>query len=232
MSAPSVFKLKDETYRVSQKKMYQKKFKEDHAYLLSKYNDYVYPYRGEIESIKEAIEVGLYILEGVVIAIRPTTDTDKILYSKDRIIELTPDCIFRNLDDMVPDPNIEESQVASADGDLFKPSIKDTDDISLAGMKFAIGQKNIIFNQYSHKFSDSAQRNNLRRAITHGNTLKCEMASRVADIFDINYGIIYWDKQNCRYPMDPGYTNVYMIFDDEPLDMSKPHNFVTVEKDV
>ena len=56
------------------------------------------------------------------------------MYSKDRIITLTPDSIFKDIDDNIIEPPVEPV----TDGDIFKPAIKSTDDIALAGMKYAL----------------------------------------------------------------------------------------------
>ena len=216
---PKIFKLDDDTYRVKQKKMYQTKFKDAHAYVLSEINGFVYPYRGEIQTREQAFLPGIYICNNEVIIKRPVTDEDRIKYSMDRIIELTPDSIFKDLNEYISD--IKEPIIM--DGDIFKPEINDTDDILLAGMKYCIGNKNggkgISFNSYGHRFSDVATKNNARRAITHGESLKMSMASRYADVFDIKIGAIFWDKKNCQNPMDPNYNTVYCIFNDDQIDL-------------
>ncbi len=232
MATPMIFKLRDETYRVVQKKFYQDKLKQGYAYLLSQYNDYVYPYRGEVDSLDEAVQVGIYLIRGRAFPVRPRNDEERMIFHKDRIIQLTPDCIFRNLNDMVIDPVIETEVIT--DGDVFKPALRQTDDIALAAMKYAIGQKNINFNQYGHKFSDMATKNNGRRALTHGNTLKMDMLSRFADVFDLNAGIIIWDKYGCPNPMSSDYSTVYCVFDDQALDFdnAEKYTFKTIEREV
>lgn len=224
MISPVIFKLGDRMYRVKQKEWYQDSFEEDTAYLLSKYNDFVYPYRPEVTDIEQAYQPGIYVINRKVVVIRPKNDEDKRAYSKDRLIHLTPESIFENLDDNILEPPID----MMTDGDIFKPAIKSSDDIALAGMKFAIGQKNINFNSYANRFPDMATKNNGRRALTHGNTLKMDMLSRFANVFDINAAIAFWDKKGCLNPMDENYKKVYIIYNDDKLDFKDPS--VTIEE--
>lgn len=218
---PKIFKLGDRTYRVKKKKWGQTKFKHEYAYLLSDINDFVYPYRGEIDDLKYAYLPGLYLMDGRCITIRPKTDEEMRIYSKKRIIELTPDSIFKELSDDIGD--IKEPVIV--DGDIFKPEIKDTDDIILAGMKYCISNKNhghgINFNIYGNRFSDVATKNNARRAITHGDSLKMAMATRYGDVFDINIMAGFWDKDGCVNPMSDKKT-LYVIFNDQEIDLKDP----------
>lgn len=215
MLSPIIFKLNDKTYRVKKKEMWQKDFEHGTAYLLSKYNNYVFPYRGKIDDIDDAVYPGLYKMDGVVFAVYPMSDDDKKIYSKERLIYLTPDSIFKNLDDGL----VQIPQDVITDGDIFKPAIKQTDDIALAAMKYAIGQKNINFNTYAHRFPDMATKNNGRRALTHGNTLKMDMLSRFADVFDINAALVLWDKKGCKNPMAKNYDKAYIIFNNDKIDL-------------
>lgn len=224
MISPDIIRINDKTYRVKKKGWYQKDFEDDTAYLLSKYNDYVYPYRPEVTDIKLAYQPGLYTIDNRVFVIRPKTEADKQLYSKKRIITLTPDCIFNDIDDNIIEPPVE----TITDGDIFKPAIKDTDDIALAGMKYAIGQKNINFNTYAGRFPDMATKNNGRRALTHGNTLKMDMLARFADVFDINAALTFWDKKGCKNPMAENYDKVYVIYNGDKLDFKDPD--ITIEE--
>lgn len=219
MISPDIIRIGDRTYRVKQKGWYQKEFEDDTAYLLSKYNDYVYPYRPEVTDIKLAYQPGIYVIKGKVHVIRPQTDEDILEYSKKRIITLTPNSIFDNIDDDIIEPPVEPV----TDGDIFKPAIKDTDDIALAGMKYSIGQKNINFNTYANRFPDMATKNNGRRALTHGNTLKMDMMSRFADVFDINAALAFWDKKGCKNPMSEDYNKIYVIYNGDKIDFKDPN---------
>lgn len=230
-SGPRIFKLGDKTYRVKKKKWGQTKFKYDYAYTLSDINDFVYPYRGEIDNIDYAYIPGIYLMNGKCIVIRPKTEEEMKYYSKKRIIELTPDSIFRDLSD---DIDIIKEPVIT-DGDVFKPEIRDTDDIILAGVKYCISNKNyghgINFNAYGNRFSDVATKNNARRAITHGDSLKMAMATRYSDVFDINIMAGFWDKEGCVNPMNDKKT-LYVIFNDQEIDIKDPDlDVVVITKD-
>lgn len=230
-SGPRIFKLGDKTYRVKKKKWGQTKFKYDYAYTLSDINDFVYPYRGEIDNIDYAYIPGIYLMDGKCIVIRPKTEEEMKYYSKKRIIELTPDSIFRDLSD---DIDIIKEPVIT-DGDVFKPEIRDTDDIILAGVKYCISNKNhghgINFNAYGNRFSDVATKNNARRAITHGDSLKMAMATRYSDVFDINIMAGFWDKEGCVNPMSDKKT-LYVIFNDQEIDIKDPDlDVVVITKD-
>lgn len=230
-SGPRIFKLGDKTYRVKKKKWGQTKFKYDYAYTLSDINDFVYPYRGEIDNIDYAYIPGIYLMNGKCIVIRPKTEEEMKYYSKKRIIELTPDSIFRDLSD---DIDIIKEPVIT-DGDVFKPEIRDTDDIILAGVKYCISNKNhghgINFNAYGNRFSDVATKNNARRAITHGDSLKMAMATRYSDVFDINIMAGFWDKEGCVNPMNDKKT-LYIIFNDQEIDIKDPDlDVVVITKD-
>lgn len=223
--SPMIFKLHDKTYRVRQKELFQTEFEYDTAYLLSSFNSYVYPYYGEIDDLSEIYKPGIYKKKNKVIIRYPIDEEDKILYNKDNIIYLTPDAIFRDLNYT----QLEElPQDIITDGDIFKPALKNSDDIALAAMKYAIGQKNINFNTYAHRFPDVATKNNGRRALTHGNTLKMEMLSRFADVFDINAAIVLWDKKGCQNPMAENYDKAFIIFNDEKIDLKDPN--ITIEE--
>lgn len=224
MISPVIFKTGDRTYRVEQKQWGQTLFDEDTAYLLSRYNPYVYPYRYEVDDEKQAYQPGLYKINNKVFIIMPKTDEDKKIYSKDRLITLTPTSIFDDLSDNIYEPPIE----VTTDGDIFKPAIKQTDDIALAGMKYAIGKKNINFNSYANRFPDMATKNNGRRALTHGNTLKMDMLSRFADVFDINAALMFWDKKDCINPMDESHKKVFIIYNDDKIDLKDSD--VTIEE--
>ena len=218
---PQIVKLDNKTYRIAQKKWGQTKFRLDYAYLLSDINDYVYPYRGEVDDLKYAYMPGIYLINDRSIVIRPKTKDEKKLYSKERIVTLTPDSIFKDLSD-----NIDTIKTpVITDGDVFKPKINDNDDIILAGVKYCIGNKNhgegINFNAYGGRFPDVATKNNARRAITHGESLKMAMANRYCDVFDLNIMAGFWDKDGCVNPMSDKKT-LYVIFNDTEIDIKDP----------
>ena len=219
MLSPLIFKLDGRALRVENKTFYQTKFKDDTAYLLGRYNPYVYPYYGKIENKNEINGPGIYILNKKVYIQRPINSDERAMYDKKNIIKLTPESIFKNLDrnECLTFDNIS----SFGEDDTFTPTITTNDDIALAGMKFAISKKQINFNSYGHKFTDQATKNNGRRALTHGTTLKMEMLSRYANVFDLGVGLVFYDKIGCSNPMDKEYKKAYVIFDSEPTDLNK-----------
>ena len=228
MLSPLIFKLDGRALRVEKKTFYQDKFKDDTAYLLSKQNPYVYPYYGKIKDKNEIIGPGIYILNKKVYIQRPINSDERKMYDRRNIIELTPESIFKDLD---RSECLEFDNIASfGEDDIFTPAITNKDDMALAGMKFAIGKKKINFNAYGYKFADSATKNNGRRALTHGNTLKMEMLSRYANVFDLGVGLVFYDKAGCINPMDKEYKKAYVIFDSEPTDLNKKE-FVEIAVD-
>ena len=219
MLSPLIFKLDGRALRVEKKSFYQDKFKDDTAYVLSKYNPYVYPYYGKINDRSEIEGPGIYILHKKVYIQRPINEDERKTYDRRNIIELTPESIFRDLD---RSECLEFDNIAAfGEDDIFTPPITTKDDMALAGMKFAIGKKQVNFNAYGHKFTDSATKNNGRRALTHGTTLKMEMLSRYANVFDLGVGLVFYDKVGCTNPMDKNYKTAYVIFDSEPTDLNK-----------
>lgn len=223
VKTPLIFKVDDKTYRVKQKKWGQKKFKPDCAYLLSEINSYVYPFRGEIDNKEYAFLPGIYLYNDETLVIRPSNDTDKLKYNKNNIIALTPDSIFEDLtQDVEP-----ISDVIITDGDVFKPEIRGDEDILLQGLKYCLSNKNdgkgINFNTYGNRFTDVATKNNARRAITHGETLKMSMASRYGKVFDINIMAGFWDKDGCKNPINSDEKTLYIIFNDEEIDLKDPN---------
>lgn len=230
MLSPLIFKLDGRALRVEKKKFYQHKFDDDIAYIFGKYNPYVYPYNGTVDNKSMAVEPGIYNIkeDNSVFVKRPYTDEEKVIYSVNNIITLTPESIFKDLN-KTEYVDIDTSPVFGED-DIFKPMIKSTDDLALAGLKFAIGEKNINFNSYANKFSDSATKNNGRRALTHGNTLKMDMLSRFAEVFDIGVGLVFFDKEGCPNPMDKKYKNAYIIFDSESTDLTDK-NIIEISTD-
>ena len=231
MLSPLIFKIDGKALRVKKKKYYQTKFTEDTAYLLSNINPYVYPYNGEINNKSDAIKVGIYMLKGHTYIRRPYTDEEKSLYSVSNIIKLTPQSIFEDVDANKGNYISIETNNSYTDDEIFKPELKVSDDIALAGMKFAIGKKNINFNSYANRFQDQATKNNGRRALTHGTALKMDMLSRFADVFDIGVALVFFDKKGCNNPMDPKYKDAYVIFDSDHVDLSKK-NFIEISADV
>ena len=230
MLSPLIFKLDGRALRVEKKKFYQKKFDYDIAYMLSKYNPYVYPYMGKIKDYREAVEPGLYILDDNVYIKRPFTDDEKEKYSIDNVIKITPESIFKDLNNTDDYIDIDKTTASFGEEEIFKPIINSSDDMALAGMKFSIGQKNINFNAYANKFSDQATKNNGRRALTHGSSLKMDMLSRFANVFDIGVGLVFFDKKGCQNPMDKTYKKAYVIFDSDSIDLSKKE-FVEITTD-
>lgn len=231
MLSPLIFKLDGRALRVEKKKYYQKKFEDDIAYVLSKYNPYVYPYMGKIDDYRDAVDPGLYLIDGHVFIRRPVTQEEKETYSVSNIITLTPESIFKDLNNPSDDYIDPDKTTASfGEDEIFKPMIKSSDDMALAGMKFAIGEKNINFNAYANKFSDQATKNNGRRALTHGSALKMDMLSRFANVFDIGVGLVFFDKKGCQNPMDKHYKKAYVIFDSDSVDLSKKE-FVEITAD-
>lgn len=210
-------------YRIKKLKYKQKKFKEEYAYITD--DKYVYLYRGEVSSSDDTNAPGIWIANGIVILKRPK-GSDKDIYNKKNIIELTPDIIFKDLDNANLYDADTDSDVWGND-DIFKPKINKTDDIALIGMKYAIGKKHINFNAYSHKFQDAATKNNGRRLFHCGKSLKMDMANRFGKAFDIGFGLVFFDKKGCPNPMDKKYNTAYVIFDSEEVDL-KSMNIVPI----
>lgn len=232
MLSPLVFKYDGRALRVEKKKPYQQKFQDDTAYVLSKYNPYVYPFMGKISHFKEAVDPGIYLVgdNKKPFLKRPANDEEKKKYSISNIIELTPTSIFKNLDTSEC-IDIDVAESSFGDDEIFHPEIKEKDDIALAGLKYAIGKKNINFNAYGNKFQDQATKNNGKRAITHGNALKMDMMSRFANVFDIGVAMVFYDKEGCQNPMDKNYKEAYVIFDSDPVDLTKK-KFIQIESNV
>ena len=219
MLSPLIFKYDGRVLRVKKRKPYQIKYDDDTAYILGKYNPYIYPYRGKITDVHDAVDPGIYIYNKNTYIVRPVTDSEKIMYSIKNIIELTPESIFKDLnrESLI---NTSDDIYNTSDDELFKPKINENDDIALAGLKFALSKKDILFGSYSSKFQDNATKNNGKRAITHGSSLKMEMLSRFADVFDLNVGLVFADKNGCINPMDKKYSKVYVIYDSDPIDFN------------
>lgn len=229
MISPYIFKYDGRALRVKKCVKYQTSYDEDTAYIIGDYNPYVYIYRGKIKNWEDGVEPGIYLKKGKTFIVRPMSDNDKRIYSRKNIIKLTPESIFQNLnpDDLI---DTNDNKYFTADDELFKPAINDTDDIALAGLKFALCKKNIMFGNYANKFQDSATKNNGKRAITHGSSLKMDMLSRFANVFDLNVGVIFADKNDCPNPMDPDRSKAYVIFDDEPIDLDSKE-IIQITKD-
>ena len=75
----------DKRYKVDKKDWFQREFKEGHAYLLSRMNDFVYPYRGKIENSNYANIPGIYDTDDSILLVRPKGEKEKKIYSKHRI---------------------------------------------------------------------------------------------------------------------------------------------------
>lgn len=204
------------------------------AYTLSDINRFVYPYRGEVLKKKEMYQPGIYKCKGKIYIIRPHGDEERAIYDKSRVCNLTPESIFQQLDlefDEVPESVL-------MDGDVFRPKIHEDDDILMAGMKYAIANKNegkgINFNAYGPKFQSVATKNNARRNILQEHSLKVSMATRYCDVFDINMLAAFWDKDGCKNPITPkGKKRLYVIFNDDSIDIKDPElEIVPITKDM
>ena len=226
MISPIIFKTKDKTYRVKKMKWGQTEFEDDTAYIMSDFNRYVYPYRPEVTDPEQMYQPGIYLVNNKPYILYPKNDEDREIYSKNKMIVLTPDSIFNNIGDNIISTPID----IATDGDTFKPIIRRSDDIALAGMKYVLSKKEIDFNNYSDRFPDVATKNNTRRAITHGKTLKMDMCSRLGEVFDVDFGICFWDKPGCINPIDKTNNNVYIIYNNDPIDI-KNRNFVQISSD-
>jgi hypothetical protein len=215
-----IFKTDDKTYRVEKKEWGQEEFERDYAYTMSDFNPYVYPYRGEIDNIEYAASVGLYTIKHgdmkIHFTVSPKNNRDRQLYNRDRIIPLTPEIILTKLKDDIG----ELDDIVMSDGDIFAPQIKHTDDIALAGMKYSIGKKQVVFNAYTDRFQSESNRNNRKAGLVSGKTLKMDMLALYGEVFDINTGLIFWDKEGSTHPMDKdGVRRVYTIFNGEAIQL-------------
>ena len=223
-----IFRIGEETYRIKKRKKDQDKFKAEYAYITD-YGKYVYIYRKEVECLDECIEPGIYIYDNVAYMAPPITLEDEYKYSVDRVKTITPDSIFKSIEDDLIDYPTDIGNVS----DVFKPTIQEGDDISLAGMKYVLGKKNISFNSYAHRFTDMSTKNNGRKALLNGNTLKMSMLSRFAEVFDINAAMLLWDKPGCINPISPNRDTVYMICDSDDIDLkSNKVKISHIEKEI
>jgi len=195
---------------------------------------YILPFLGELQKTSE--EPGIYITKkNKHHIIHPSNDKEFKIYSINRIFEINPKSINTTLDKYLSEIDLTDLRYT---GNLFQPKIKEADDIGIAIVRLAISLKQIDFNTYANKMARTWDRANLRKALEKDTTLTFSKLKQYADIFDFDYGIIIFDKDNAKNPISKDGKAIVMFNDseygiaDDNIVIVNDINSIMVEKDV
>jgi hypothetical protein len=228
-----IIKLEGGIYRVYSLEPFQRKFEIGSAYYNAcGFDPYVYPYRGKIDKYDEAKEVGVYLLRTEdkkrVIYVQPDNEKEKSKYHNRRIKVLSPDIIFEHFaDDISESDNI----ILNTDGNVFTPSINPDDDINMKLIKYALYKKQIDFNGYAKRFDDVNDKNNHRKLLLNNNKLSLDKLMKLCEVFDIDFGILFWDRPNASSPMSND-NNAFMLYNNGEFDVVQPNIEIIEDMDV
>ena len=53
----------------------------------------------------------------------------------------------------------------------------------------------------------------------------------LSNVCDIGVAMVFYDKEGCQNPMDKNYKEAYVIFDSDPVDLTKK-KFIQIESNV
>jgi hypothetical protein len=173
---------------------------------------YVLPFMGRLE--KGSKEPGIYLNnDGGIHVINPRTDRDKQLYHISRVFEITPETINTELNQYLNDIDLSELKYT---GNVFEPKIKENDDVGIKAIRLAILMKQIDFNNYAGRFERPWDRANMKKSLMQDTTLTFSKLKTYADIFDLDYGIIIFDREGAKDPLSKNGKAV-VVFNDAPF---------------
>lgn len=171
---------------------------------------YVLPYIGPL-SKHEPSQPGIYTREGQPpLVIYPKTDAERKLYSVNRIFEITPETINSELTEYLKDVNLTDLKYT---GNVFTPRISEHDDVGMKAVKLALIKKQFDFDSYKGRFTKPHDKANSKKALDTGKTLTFRKLDEYADVFDLEYGIILFDKEGARDPLSPS-GKAMVVFND------------------
>lgn len=178
---------------------------------------YVLPFQGKYK--KTSSDVGIYLRDGRIFIIYPTTDVQKQLYSVNRIFTITPESIKTELDMYLSEVNINDLKAA---GTAFEPPITEEDDTGIKAVRLALLAKQIDLNLYLSKLEKNSDRANYKKALTNDHSMTFYKLNQYSDIFEFNYGIIIFDKPTAKDPLSPE-GKAIVIFNDDHLPLNDPN---------
>ena len=181
--------LNDKTYIVKVLKDCEK-LDDSEAYL---YNGYVYPYLGVTDNRDD--EVGIYKRnpEAKYKIREPKTEEEKETYSIEKIVELDPIAILKdieiNADNYVSKEYIEAVNNAT---DIYDPPIEPGDDILKKIIKHLLHEKQININNYKNRLDNKWTLTNLKAALTKKQNLSMKYFVKLLDLLgaDVIFTVI------------------------------------------
>jgi len=157
----------------------------------------VLPFMGEYHP--DVTQPGIYADEDDELHIvHPKTDKEKSLYHLSRVFKITPETINTDLSKYLSEIDVNDLKYT---GQVFEPPIKNIDDVGIKAVRLALWLKRIDFNSYRNRFVTPADRANAKKALMKHSTLTFSKLKDYADVFDLNYGVILFDKSDAKDPM-------------------------------
>jgi hypothetical protein len=174
---------------------------------------YVLPFKGQYD--KTLTSPGIYLKDGQLRLIHPRTDKEKQIYNISRVFTITPKTINSDLAQYLNEIDLTELKYT---GNVFEPKIKDTDDVGIKAMRLAIWKKQIDFNSYANRFERPWDRANMKKSLMQDSTLTFSKLKTYADVFDLEYGIIIFDKPGAKDPLSKE-GHAMIVFNDMAYDI-------------
>ena len=180
---------------------------EGNAYKVGKY---VLPYRG-MRPFSKKLKVGIWkINDDKFKYVMPFTDKQKEKYSKRHIYENSID----NILSLIENQSIRDSDdlliLMSDCDDVFKPTIRDSDNFLQILVKEMIIHKNISLDAYKPRFINPGDMNNHKKGLLHHGKMSVEKAIKWAGVMDFDIHVELRDKQGTS-----NQSNIVASFDTE-----------------
>lgn len=174
----------------------EKNLKEGNAYIKGKI---VYPFRGKLRDMDSKNKVGVYIDEsGEHVFIKPISN--KGIYKASNIYEIDEDYKKSIISDDGLNNVFDETLTAEM-GELFTPEIDDSDNRLQRMVKQVIKHKKIDLKNYENRFKSPTDLNNCKRSLLKHGTMSMDKCEKWCDILDVQFEIIFKDKEGCPNPM-------------------------------
>lgn len=160
------------------------------AYIIG---DYVYPYRGKVQSKKHITLPGIYKINGKYI-IEVPKEKDINMYSIDNINELSKESIFKSIEEAKSEfIDINDIETINNNSSSYKPIITPNDDFLKYVIKKAIIDKDINLKNYKSRFGSEYSLNNMKSALTKSTKMTVTNFLRWCEILGINFELTISD---------------------------------------
>lgn len=183
---------------------------------------FILPFRGK--KPKQIHEPGIYMDGENMFVARPRTDKEKKIYHIDRIFSITPETINSSLIQHLKDVDAMDLKVS----ETFRPKITEHDDLGMKALRIALWMKQLDFNAYSPRWAKVSDKANARKHLEHQSRMTFNKMDEYSGIFDLNVGLIFFDKKGARDPLSPE-GKAIVVFDDEVYPINDPNIMVITD---